>query len=445
MEIPSYVKTAVEILNKNGFEAYAVGGCVRDTLLGKTPHDWDMCTNALPEEICQTFEGFHVIKTGLKHGTVTVRIEHNSIEITTFRADGEYVKHRRPKQVNFVNDINEDLSRRDFTINALAYSQNGVVIDPFGGRDDLQKGIIRCVGDPEKRFDEDALRILRALRFSSTYAFEIEENTSLAIHKMKVLLLEISQERVRDELLKILCGKNVFAILEEYKDVIFTIIPEFEPTLGFEQHSPHHIYDVYHHIIHSVENVENRSDLRLAMLLHDIGKPLTFTLDENNAGHFKTHPTVSSEIAQKVLNRLKLDNKTKNYVVEQILEHDNRFNPDRQGVRRFVCRHDYDFAIDHLKIQKADIMAQSEYKRDEKLWAISEKTNILNALKEEGMILQRKDLKINGRDLLQMGFKPGRELKEILDYCLDGVLEEKFPNRHRVLVDEVRKNFSVHL
>lgn len=294
MEIPSYVKRAVEILNKNGFEAYAVGGCVRDSLLGKTPHDWDMCTNALPEEICESFKDFHVIETGLKHGTVTVRIEHNSIEITTYRTDGEYIKHRKPEQVKFVSNLEEDLSRRDFTINALAFSEKSGIVDLFGGVEDLKNGVIRCVGKSERRFDEDALRILRALRFSSTYAFEIEENTSLAIHKMKDLLLEISHERVREELLKILCGKNVLEILENYKDVIFTIIPELAPTLDFEQHSPHHIYDVYHHIIHSVENVENRRDLRLVMLLHDVGKPKTFTIDDEGVGHFKTHPTVSA-------------------------------------------------------------------------------------------------------------------------------------------------------
>lgn len=442
MEIPSYVNRAVEILNNAGFEAYAVGGCVRDSLLGKIPNDWDMCTDALPEEICKAFCDFHVIETGLKHGTVTVRIEHNSIEITTFRTDGEYLKHRKPEQVRFVKSLSEDLSRRDFTINSLAFSPTNGIIDLFSGQNDLQNKIIRCVGDPEKRFDEDALRILRALRFSSVLGFEISPETSQAVHKMKDLLLEISSERIREELLKIICGQDAFRILDEYRDVIVTVIPELKPCIGFLQHSPHHKYDVYGHIIHSVENVENRPDLRLVMLLHDIGKPKTFTIDEKGVGHFKNHPDVSCQIAREVLNRLKFDNLTKNYVLEQISEHDNRFNADRKSVRRFVSKHDFGFLDDHLKVRKSDTLAQSEYNREKKLADIEQKKTIAADLKAEGDSLQRKDLKINGTDLLNAGFKAGKDMKTILDFCLLGVVEEIFPNEKEALLSAVEEKFS---
>ncbi len=442
MEIPSYVNRAVEILHNAGFEAYAVGGCVRDSLLGKIPNDWDMCTDALPEEICKAFGDFHVIETGLKHGTVTVRIEHNSIEITTFRTDGEYLKHRKPEQVRFVKSLFEDLSRRDFTINSLAFSPTNGIIDLFCGQNDLQNKIIRCVGDPEKRFNEDALRILRALRFSSVLGFEISPETSQAVHKMKDLLLEISSERIREELLKIICGQDAFRILDEYRDVIVTVIPELRPCIGFLQHSPHHKYDVYDHIIHSVEKLENRPDLRLVMLLHDIGKPKTFTIDEKGVGHFKTHPDVSCQIAREVLNRLKFDNLTKNYVLEQISEHDNRFNADRKSVRRFVSKHDFGFLDDHLKVRKADTLAQSEYNREKKLADIEQKKTIAADLKAEGDSLQRKDLKINGTDLLNAGFKAGKDMKTILDFCLLGVVEEIFPNEKEALLSAVEEKFS---
>lgn len=442
LEIPSYVKTAINCLEKAGFEAYAVGGCVRDSLLGKAPSDWDMCTNALPDEVCEVFKDYHVIETGLKHGTVTVRISHNPVEITTYRTDGEYSGHRRPESVTFVSDLKEDLSRRDFTVNALAYSEKDGIIDLFGGRNDLESGIIRCVGNPCKRFDEDALRILRALRFSSVLGFEIEESTKKAIHEMKGLLKDISAERIREELLKILCGKDAVRILKDYSDVVFEIIPELSKTVGFEQKTPHHVFDVYEHIVNSVGNIEARADLRLVMLLHDIGKPQTFSVDENGIGHFKLHPTESSGMANEILRRLKFDNKTRNYVCEQIYQHDNRFSADRKSVRRFVAKHGAEFMADHLKIQRADILSQSEYLREKKLRAVSLKEKLLAELMAEKETLQRRDLKINGRILMQNGFKEGRDLKTILDFCLEGVVEERVANEENALLRYACENFS---
>lgn len=442
ISIPSYVKTATEYLEKAGFECYAVGGCVRDSLLSKTPHDWDLCTNALPSEICRVFEGFHVIQTGLKHGTVTVRIEHQSLEITTFRTDGEYCGHRRPERVSFVTNLSEDLSRRDFTVNALAYNEKTGVVDAFGGKRDIENRVIRCVGNPRKRFDEDALRILRAMRFSSVLGFEIEKETADEIHRMKGLLSEISAERIREELLKLLCGQNVFKVLMEFRDVIGEIIPEITEQFDFLQRNPHHCYDVYTHTAKAVENIEKCQTLRLIMLLHDIGKPRVFTVDEKGVGHFKLHPTVGSRMAGEILSRLKFDNKTKAYVCAQIYDHDNRFPVMRKNVRRFISKHGFDFFFDHLKIRTADALAQSEYLREQKLRELEEKKKIGLELLEEQAQLTLNELSINGRDLLELGFSQGRDLKVILDGCLEAVVDETVANEKQTLQDYAKREFS---
>lgn len=434
MNIPEYVKKALSELHKAGFEAYAVGGCVRDSLLGKVPHDWDLCTSALPEQVEQVFESFHVIETGLKHGTVTVRIDHKPIEITTFRKDGDYLDRRRPENVEFVSELSLDLSRRDFTVNALAYSENSGITDLFGGRNDLENKLIRCVGSPEKRFGEDALRILRALRFSSVLGFEIEEKTAQAVHKMKELLKEISAERIREELLKLLCGVDVGRILTDYKDVIAVIIPEISEEFGFLQHNPHHCYDVYLHTVKAVENVKNTPALRLTMLLHDIGKPRVFRLDENGVGHFKLHPTVGSEMAKTILRRLKFDNKTLKYVTEQIWEHDNRFPTGRKNIRRFISNHGFDFYFDHLEIRLADTLAQSDFMREKKLEELCIKREIGEELLAESAKLTLSDIEINGRDIIALGVEPGREIKEILSKCLSAVVDETVPNSREDLV-----------
>ena len=442
VKIPSYVKTAMELLEKAGFEAFAVGGCVRDSLLGKTPDDWDLCTNALPDEICDVFKAFHVIKTGVKHGTVTVRVEHNSVEITTYRSDGEYSDHRRPEAVRFVTSIEQDLSRRDFTINALAYSQKSGITDLFEGKKDLDNRIIRCVGNPEKRFDEDALRILRALRFASVLDFEIEKDTAAAIHAMKGLLDEISAERIREELLKLLCGKGVVRILDGFGDVIAQIIPEISQEFGFLQNNPHHAYDVYTHTIKAVENIRENRVLRLVMLLHDIGKPTVFKADENGIGHFKKHQSVGADMADKILKRLRFDNKTRVYVVNQIAEHDNRFPPTRKCVRRFVSQHGFDFFFEHLEIRLADTMAQSDYCRENKLFELEEKKRIGLELISENAKLSLGELEINGRHLIDMGFLQGKNLKIILESCLERVVDESLENKREALEKYVLCEFS---
>lgn len=442
VKLPGYVKRAIEILEKGGFEAYAVGGCVRDSLLLKEPHDWDLCTSAEPCEICEAFKGYHVIETGLQHGTVTVRIEHKSIEITTFRSDGEYTDHRRPQNVQFVKSLKEDLSRRDFTINALCFSEKSGIVDLFGGREDLEKRVIRCVGEPEKRFDEDALRILRALRFASLLGFEIEEKTAQAIHGMKGLLKEISAERIREELLKLLCGRGVFAVLDKYRDVLAEIIPEIKEQFDFCQCNPHHCYDIYTHTLKTVENVKERADLRLVMLFHDIGKPRVFKLDENGVGHFKKHPSVSAEMANEILRRLKFDNKTREYVVAQIVEHDNRFLAERKSVRRFIAKYGYDFFYDHLEIRRADTLAQSGYNREGKLFDLNKKREIGDELISQKAELSKKDLKIDGRVLIEAGYPQGKALKVILEGCLEAVVDEKVENDRDELLKYAGENFG---
>ncbi len=447
MKIPYYVETAIEKLNNVGYEAYAVGGCVRDSLMGKSPHDWDICTSALPLKIKEVFSGCPVIETGIKHGTVTVVIDGNHIEITTFRKDGNYTDSRHPENVEFVTSLEEDLKRRDFTINALCFSisEEEKIIDLFGGKADIENKIIRCVGKPEERFGEDALRILRAMRFASTLGFEIEEETSRAIHLMKDRLLKISAERCRDELVKLLCGENVGRVLYDYKDVVAVIIPEIKDEFGFLQHNPHHCYDVYTHTVRAVEIIRNTRILRLIMLLHDIGKPSVFRLDENGIGHFKLHPTVGSEMARDILNRLKFDNYTKSYVCRQIWEHDNRFPAERKSVRRFISKHGYEFFFDHLEIRRADTLAQSEYLREEKLSELEEKKRIGEQLLKESAPLTSKALCINGGDLKELGFCEGKLIGEILKDCLREVVDENIKNTKGELLQYVTAKYRKNL
>ncbi|NLZ46577.1 MAG: HD domain-containing protein [Clostridiales bacterium] len=442
MKIPNCVKIAIQLLEKSGFEAYAVGGCVRDTVLKKIPNDWDICTNALPEQVIKVFKDYHVFETGLKHGTVTVRIEHNSLEITTFRTDGEYSDHRRPENVSFVTSLEEDLSRRDFTVNALAFSERTGIIDKVNGLADIENKIIRCVGNAKKRFDEDALRILRCLRFASVLGFDIEEKTSKAVHNQKELLKLISSERIKEELLKLLCGKNVVKILTEYKDIIAVIIPEIEDTFGFRQENPHHCYDVYTHTVISVGYVKNNPILRMIMLLHDIAKPKTFKLDENGVGHFKLHPLIGSDMADVILRELKFDNISRKYICDQILEHDNRFPDNEKTVRRFISKHDYNFYFDHLEIRRADTLAQSEYLRKYKLDEIKVKNKIGEKLLAENATLKLKDLAINGKDLLDLGYPQGAILKTILKSCLEKVVDKELENQKTVLIKYVLDNYE---
>lgn len=436
--IPNYVKTVLDVLYKNGYEAYIVGGCVRDSLLNKEPQDYDICTNCLPDNMLEIFSDFSIIETGLKHGTVTVISDSHPLEITTYRSDGEYIGHRKPAQVKFETNLTEDLKRRDFTINALCYSEKTGIIDLFGGISDLENGIIKCVGEPSKRFDEDALRIMRGIRFASTLGFKIEEHTANAIHRQKALLNEISAERIASELKKLLCGDNVLEILTDYRDVIGTIIPEIIPCFDFPQNNPHHCYDVYTHICKSVSQIKNDWVLRLTMLLHDIGKPVMAKTDENGLSHFKKHQFVSAEMSKQITDRLKIDTKSRTRILNLIYEHDNRIEPTKKAVKKLMSKYDLSFMLDYVAVRHADTLAQSDYKRDEKLEELSEIQRLAIEAEQKNECFKITDLAVNGNDLISAGFR-GKEIGLALNAVLDAVIDEQIQNNKKEIMDFLKE------
>ena len=339
LEIPAYVRETLTALETAGHQAYCVGGCVRDSLLGRMPEDWDVTTSALPEETMKVF-GNRAIPTGLKHGTVTVCCQEGKVETTTFRRDGVYADHRHPEQVTFTPDLTEDLARRDFTVNAMATDLRGTVYDPFDGQADLQEGILRCVGDPERRFSEDALRILRCLRFAAVLGFSIEPETGKALLTCRNLLREMAPERVHEELTKLLCGPWAASVLRRYPDVIGAVLPEILPMVGFDQRNPHHCYDVWEHTLHALDAAPPDPVLRWTVLFHDMGKPECFALDTQGVGHFMGHGVVSRRIADGVMDRLRFDNAAKERIGELVEWHDHRvetgkgYPPDAEPLRR---------------------------------------------------------------------------------------------------------------
>ena len=436
----SKVKTVLSTLKSNGFSAYLVGGCVRDQLLLRQISDYDITTDATPDEILKVFDSFHTIKTGIKHGTVTVIIDKTPFEITTFRTDGIYQDNRHPSDVRYVKNLKEDLARRDFTINSMAMEENQTIIDYYNSIDDINNKIIRCVGNPDLRFKEDSLRILRALRFSSQLGFKIEDDTKAAIYENKHLLHNISAERISQEFSKLLLGPFVTDVLIEYKEILAVFIPEFIPTFNFDQHTKHHCYDVYTHIVKSVESVPQNLNLRLTMLLHDIAKPECYVYNNFDGGHFKGHQLPSSKMAYTILKRLKYPNKTIEYVVELIKEHDNRFPATEKSVKKFISKHDEEFFYDYILIRTADTLAQSDYQRKEKLENISIIKEIGQQIFNSKECYNLSKLDITGHDLISSGISQGEIIGEILDYLLEGVIEGNFPNNKLVLISEA-KNF----
>lgn len=439
--IPEHARQAIDILEHNGYTAYAVGGCIRDSLLGKTPHDWDICTNCRPEKMKEAFEGFRTIDTGLKHGTVTVMIENELIEITTFRSDGEYENHRKPAQVKFVDDLYLDLERRDFTINAMCCCNSDEIIDLFGGQKDLHNGILRCVGNASQRVEEDALRILRGLRFASVLDFKIHDETKRAMFEKKQLLECISSERISDELKKLLCGKAAEKVLSEYKEIIAVIIPEIRPCFGFAQNNPHHCYDIWEHIIKSVSFVRPEPVIRTAMLLHDIGKPSMATKDENGVSHFKKHQFVSAKMADEILKRLRFDSRSISYIHDLICEHDNRIPADMHSVKRFIAKYDFQFMLDYLEIRRGDTYAQSDYRRAEKLAELDEIARLTIELADQDTCLKISDLAVNGNDLIALGLD-GRNIGFWLSKLLELVIEDKIKNDKTELLEYIKDNIK---
>ena len=436
--IPEYARKALGLLEAAGYEAWCVGGCVRDALRGTEPHDWDICTNAMPDEMMNVFGKFRTIPTGLKHGTLTVLIGGEQVEITTYRSDGDYTDHRRPDSVKFVRDIKSDLERRDFTMNAMCLDLRGNILDLFGGREDMERKIIRCVGEPEKRFGEDALRIFRAVRFAAKTGFVIEEKTAAAAVAMRGDLKNVSEERLYSELKALLVQPYAGEVLREYKEIIGEVIPEAVPCFGFAQNNPHHCYDVWEHITHSVENVPAVELLRLTMLFHDIAKPKMFTEDANGISHFKGHPLESSRSADEILRRLKADNRTRERVCALIAEHDNRLPPLRKAVRRFLSKYDREFFSDWIAVRRADTLAQSDYFRKEKLEELDELEKLCETILGEEPCLKLDKLAVRGGDMAALGLK-GREIGEMLDELLLLVVDERIPNDKQALLEAAER------
>ena len=426
--IPQHALTVVERLERYGYEAYVVGGCVRDSLMGRCPKDWDVCTNALPEEVLRVFKRFHVIKTGLQHGTVTVMVDKQPVEVTTFRIDGNYTDNRHPDSVNFVSRVEEDLARRDFTINAMAYNPARGLVDAFGGQEDLQARIIRCVGEPDARFNEDGLRILRALRFAARYDFGIETETAFSMHRNRHLLENVSVERIFTELKGILAGEGVLGMMQAFPDIFSIIIPELAPSVGFEQHNPHHCYDVWTHTAHAVQAAPADEVLRLALLLHDIAKPATFTMGEDGKGHFYGHGEKGAEMARDIMLHLKSDTATLQTVVTLVREHDSMLPTTAPGMRRLIGRMGVETIRQLMEVKQADMAAQSTHERQRKQATLREARLLLEDVLDEAPAFTVSDLKVNGRDLMELGVKPGPSMGDILKTLLTEVQDELLPH-----------------
>ncbi|MCR5754784.1 MAG: CCA tRNA nucleotidyltransferase [Acetatifactor sp.] len=440
IELPQKVQYIINAITKAGFEAYVVGGCVRDSILGREPGDWDITTSAKPEQVKALFR--HTIDTGIQHGTVTVMLEKEGFEVTTYRIDGEYVDNRHPKEVTFTPNLIEDLKRRDFTINAMAYNEETGLIDAFDGMQDIGKKMIRCVGEPRERFGEDALRMMRAVRFSAQLGYDIEKETKQAICELSSNLSTISAERVQVELVKLLTSPHPEQIRVAYETGITKVVlPEFDRMMETDQKHLHHMYTVGEHTIHAVCGIAPRKELRLAMLFHDIGKPETLKVDEEGITHFHNHAVVGEEMTKKVLRRLRFDNDTIYMVSRLVRFHDygNRVKPDARIVRRAINRVGEDIFPMIFPVRQADILAQSEYKREEKLKLLEEWREIYEQIVAQGQCVSLKTLAVTGKDLIDAGMKPGKELGDTLSKLLDMVLDHPEYNTREILLEKIKE------
>lgn len=434
---PDYINTAIRLLENSGFNAYAVGGCIRDSVMGRTPNDWDMTTSSTPEETMKVFENYRVIPTGIKHGTVTVIIDSNPIEITTMRIDGDYTDNRRPDSVCFTSDIIKDLARRDFTVNAMAYNHRDGLIDPFNGKEDIKAKIIRCVGNPDKRFNEDALRILRALRFASVLDFSIDNETDKSIFRNLHLINNVANERIRVELLKLLQGTGVEKILTDYKDIIFSIIPELRETDGLPQNNKYHIYDVWTHTVKVVSGVRNTPLLRISALLHDIGKPCCLRIDSDGTTHFKGHAKKGSDIADSILRRLKFSNKEIDDITTLILLHDDYPDGDKHKVAKYCSEYSFDILRLALELMRGDASGKSPDVRAELMKSYDKAESQIDEIEASNMCLQITDLEINGNDLIKLGCH-GKDIGTVLNTLLTMVIDEKIINNKDVLIKKAK-------
>lgn len=422
MKLPGNVNRIIHRLQKEGYGAYAVGGCVRDTLLGREPKDWDITTSARPEVVKSLFS--HTIDTGIQHGTVTVMLDHVGYEVTTYRIDGEYEDSRHPKEVIFTGNLVEDLKRRDFTINAMAYNDESGLVDVFEGEQDLEKGVIRCVGNAHDRFGEDALRMLRAVRFAAQLGFSIEEQTKAAVADLAPTLAKVSAERIQMELVKLLTSANPQEMREVYELGLSRVfLPEFDRMMETPQHNKHHMYTVGEHTIHAMEAIPADRVLRLAMLFHDIAKPLCITTDEEGQDHFKGHPQEGAKMTKEILRRLKFDNDTIDQVCLFVRYHDDRPALSTTNVRRMMSRIGEENMEGLLAVKRADTLGQSMYHREEKLAYIDTMEQLYQQVLQEQQCVKKSDLALNGRDLIRMGMQPGKQLGAVLDGLFELVLE----------------------
>lgn len=427
------VTLAMEKLEDAGFEAYLVGGSLRDILMGREVHDFDITSSAKPEEVMEVFSDFKVIPTGLKHGTVTVLVEDEPLEITTFRSESGYSDGRHPDSVSFAKSVEDDLGRRDFTMNAMACRINGELFDLFGGQKDIADKLVRTVGNAKERFSEDGLRILRAIRFAAVLGFEVEAGTKDAIHQMGYMIEKVSEERIVSEFNKIMLSEKPSTYLREYKDIICIFIPELEACIGFDQKNHHHVYDVFEHTLRVVDNMPPKLSLRLAALLHDISKPFCFEIGSDGEGHFYGHASKSSEMAENILRRLKYDNVTITDVCQLVKYHDHQIENSDKIIKRMLRRLGEKGFFDLLDLKRADNLGQSEefrYRQD----ILQELENSARRILDEKACFSIKDMAINGSDLIKLGMVQGPEIGEVLEMLLDRVISGEIKNDRQELI-----------
>ena len=436
--LPDTVQKILFQLNKAGFSAYIVGGCVRDCLCGIQPADWDICTSALPQQTKAVFSDNSVIETGIQHGTVTVLMDGEPFEITTFRIEGSYSDGRRPDSVSFSTDVTQDLSRRDFTINAMAYHPTEGFIDPFGGKSDLEQNRLRCVGDPVQRFSEDALRIMRGLRFLSRFGFEVDPSCDAALHRCKHLLTHVSAERIFSELCKLLCENHVEQVLLNYSDILFEILPELAPMKNFEQHNVYHVFDVWQHTVKAVSCSNRNLMVRLTMLFHDIGKPQCYSY-KDGVGHFYGHPQVSTELANSILLRLKTSTHLRNTVCTLVQYHDCELSAKPSSIKRWLNKLGKELFLLLLEVKKADILAQNPkfYDRLSQIDFIQQLTAEILA---QNSCISLQNLAVSGKDLLELGYPQGKQIGVILNFLLEQVLSDQLENNKDSLISYITQN-----
>lgn len=433
-DISSGAEHILQTLTHTGYEAFLVGGCVRDLLRGVQPHDWDICTSARPEETAACFPGLQIIKTGFKHGTVAVLMDGASYEVTTYRTEGLYSDGRRPDHVYFVSDLETDLARRDFTMNAIALGQDGSLHDPFGGKADIQAKLVRCVGEPSHRFREDGLRLMRALRFSASLGYEIEGKTARAIHDSRAVLRKVAAERINTELRELLVGENAGDVLREYPDVLCEFWPELGPLAVLVQNTPWHCWGGWEHTVRAVEAAPADLTLRLTMLLHDIGKPGCKSTDENGTDHFYGHPDVSSRLADQMLRALKFDNRTRQRVVTLVKYHDVPIPCRERSIRKWMGRLGVETFFQLLEVKRADAMGQARDLVRDHLAELERIKSSAEAILAQGQCFNLRDLAVDGRDVIAAGAAPGPGVGRVLNELLEQVLSGETQNSREELL-----------